>query len=157
MQVNFTYKTLTLIKAVLIPKSFANTCMLVCIFNTISILFIWQIDVDIPKISEVQRNWSIQFCCCYKWTGLMSCPWAKHAHRHRHTFLLAQAVDEAVGTGSHLQWLAAVINDVALNFGDRHFWEPLFTLHWSIIGAFEGSKRRGQRLPSVWCFERRRN
>lgn len=52
-----------------------------------------------------------------------------HAHTHRHTFPLAQAVDEAVGMGSHLQWLAGVINDVALNFGDRHFWELLFTLH----------------------------
>ncbi len=55
--------------------------------------------------------------------------WRAHAHAHRHTFPLNRAVDEAVGTGSHLQWLAGVINDVALNFGDRHFWEPLFTLH----------------------------
>lgn len=41
---------------------------------------------------------------------------------------LVRAVDEAVGTGSHLQQLATVINDVALNFGGRHFWEPLFIL-----------------------------
>ena len=36
---------LTLIKAVLIAKSFANTCMLICIFNTISILFIFETDI----------------------------------------------------------------------------------------------------------------
>lgn len=57
-----------------------------------------------------------------------------HIHRGEH---LAQAVDEAVGMGSHLQWLAGVINDVALNSGGHHFWELLFTLYWSIMGAFE--------------------
>lgn len=41
---------------------------------------------------------------------------------------LVRAVVEAVGTGSHLQQLATVINDVALNFGGHHFWEPLFIL-----------------------------
>ena len=51
-----------------------------------------------------------------------------HTHTHDCTFQLAQAVDEAVGIGSHLQWLAGVINDVVLNFGGRQFWEPLFTL-----------------------------
>lgn len=40
-----------------------------------------------------------------------------------------RAADGAVGTRSHLQQLAGVINDVALNFGDRHFWELLFILY----------------------------
>lgn len=46
-----------------------------------------------------------------------------------YAFPLARTVDEAVGMGSHLHWLAGLINDVALNSGDHHFWEPLFTLH----------------------------
>lgn len=41
----------------------------------------------------------------------------------------AQPAGGAVGTRSHLQQLAGVINDVALNFGDRHFWELLFILY----------------------------
>lgn len=68
-------------------------------------------------------------------------------HIHRHTFPLAWAGNNAVGMGSHLQWLAGVINDVALNSGDRHFWEPLFTLHRSIMGAFEGWRARDRGCP----------
>lgn len=41
----------------------------------------------------------------------------------------ARPAGGAVGTRSHLQQLAGVINDVALNFGDRHFWELLFILY----------------------------
>lgn len=74
------------------------------------------------------------------------CEW--HMDTHTCMFPLACSADKAVvGMGSHLQWLAGVINDVALNFGDRHFWEPLFTLHWSIMGAFEGWSARDRGCP----------
>lgn len=51
------------------------------------------------------------------------------AHVNGHALRPARPADGAVGTRSHLQQLAGVINDVALNFGDRHFWELLFILH----------------------------
>lgn len=53
----------------------------------------------------------------------------------------------AVGTRSHLQQLAGVINDVALNFGDHRFWELLFILWWSIMGAVEGERARDRGCP----------
>lgn len=51
------------------------------------------------------------------------------AHMNRHALRPGQPADGAVGTRSHLQQLAGVINDVALNFGDHHFWELLFILY----------------------------
>lgn len=48
-----------------------------------------------------------------------------------------------MGTGSHLWRLAAVINDVALNFGGRHFWAPLFTLILKLMDAFEEESSGG--------------
>lgn len=71
------------------------------------------------------------------------------AHMNRHALRPGQPADGAVGTRSHLQQLAGVINDVALNFGDHHFWELLFILYWSIMGALEGERARDRPLSAI--------
>lgn len=124
-----------------------------CIFSVstfICINIIWKFEVSWWKYKTT--------VFIYKSTNILFIYYVKvflvnDTHNHTCTHTLAYfAVNEAVGTRSHLHKLARVINDVALNSADRHFWEPLFIHHWSIMAAFEGwsVQDRGCPLSAVW-------
>lgn len=76
---------------------------------------------------SIYKSWKQSFCVCVKVFVINDRHMASLACTHFDTLSRSpRAVDEAVGIGSHLHKLARLINDVALNFADSHFWEPLF-------------------------------